>query len=222
MGSLATLEVFGADSGLTASKKTMSFVTNHDTDRNGPYLSYKDGARYKLANKWLLAEGYGSPQVYSSFTWGPPANPPANATDDDKAGKTQSPPSRRNGRVTNTDCSSGQWTCDHRDRGIVAMIGWHQDVGNAPKRNFYTDDFNVIAFSKGNRGWAAFNNGPTAKPITVQTGLPRNLLRRGERHPGEGLLRSSHRAHQRLRDGHRASVRSGGLRSDRSGVTSPV
>ena len=71
----------------------MSFVTNHDTDRNGPYLSYKDGARYKLANKWLLAEGYGSPQVYSSFTWGPPANPPANATDDDKAGKTQSPPS---------------------------------------------------------------------------------------------------------------------------------
>ena len=170
-GSLATLEVFGSKSGLTASKKTMSFVTNHDTDRNGPYLSYKDGARYKLATKWLLAEGYGSPQVYSSFTWGPPANPPANATDDDKAGKTQSPPSNADGLITDTDCSNGRWTCDHRDPKIVAMIGWHQYVGNAPKRNFYTDEFNVIAFSRGNRGWAAFNNGDTAKTIRVQTGM---------------------------------------------------
>lgn len=176
-GSLATLEVFGTESGLTASKDTMSFVTNHDTDRNGPYLSYKDGARYKLANKWLLAEGYGSPQVYSSFTWGPPANPPANATEEDKAGKTQSPPSRANGRITNTNCSNGQWTCDHRDRGIVAMIGWHKYVGSAKRANFYTDDFNVIAFSKGNRGWAAFNNGTKAKTIRVQTGMAPGMYR---------------------------------------------
>ena len=170
-GSLATLEVFGSGSGLTASKDTMSFVTNHDTDRNGPYLSYKDGDRFKLANKWLLAQGYGSPQIYSSFTWGPPANPPADATDDDKAGKTQSPPADADGFITDTNCSNGQWTCDHRDRGIVAMIGWHQYVGSAKRANFYTDEFNVIAFSKGNRGWAAFNNGSEPKQIRVQTGL---------------------------------------------------
>ncbi len=171
-GSLATLEVFGTGSGLTASKDTLSFVTNHDTDRNGPYLSYQDGARFRLANKWLLAQGYGSPQVYSSFTWGPPATPPAGATGDDLAGKTQGPPSNADGLVANASCSNGQWTCDHRDRGIVAMVKWHKYVKAAKRANFYTDDFNVIAFSKGNRGWAAFNNGPTAKTIRVQTGLP--------------------------------------------------
>ena len=53
------------------------------------------------------------------------------------------------------------------------MVGWHKYVGSAKRANFYTDDFNVIAFSKGNRGWAAFNNGSEAKRIRVQTGLPR-------------------------------------------------
>lgn len=171
IGSLATLEVFGKESGLTTSRKTLSFVTNHDTDRNGPYLSYKDGDRYILANLWLLARGYGSPQVYSSFTWGPPANPPANYTEEDKTGKTQGPPSNADGLITDTNCGNGQWTCDHRNRKIVAMIGWHKYVGNAPQRNFYTDEFNVISFSRGNRGWAAFNNGSTAKTIRVQTGM---------------------------------------------------
>jgi alpha-amylase len=160
-GSLAVLEVFGSGSGLTPSKDTMSFVTNHDTDRNrGEYLGYQDGARFRLANKWLLAHGYGSPQIFSSFTWQQTADSPP-----DRSGTS--------GLIADTDCSNGRWTCDHRDRGIVAMVKWHKYVGSAKRANFYTDDFNVIAFSKGNRGWAAFNNGPKAKQIRVQTGLPR-------------------------------------------------
>jgi alpha-amylase len=150
--------VFGKGSGLTSSKKTLSFVTNHDTDRNpGEYLGHKDGARFILANEWLLASGYGSPQVYSSFEWD---------TRDD------SPPARSNGLITDADCSSNAWTCDHRNRGIVAMVKWHNYVGNAKRANFYTDDANVIAFSKDRKGWAAFNNGTADKQISVQTGLP--------------------------------------------------
>ncbi len=171
IGSLATLEVFGTGSGLTKSSKTMSFVTNHDTDRNGPYLKYKDGPTFILANQWLLAQGYGSPQVYSSFTWEAPANPPANATPEDKDGRNQSPPSNANGLISDTDCSNGKWTCDHRNKGIVAMIKWRDYVGKAKRANWYTDEANVIAFSKGNRGWAAFNNGTAPKEIRVQTGL---------------------------------------------------
>jgi len=159
VGSIATLEVFGSGSGLTSSKKTMSFVTNHDTDRNpGEYLGHKDGATFILANEWLLASGYGSPQVYSSFEW---------ETRDD------SPPAKANGLITNTDCTSAKWTCDHRNRGIVAMVKWHNYVGSAKRANFYTDDANVIAFSKDSKGWAAFNNGTDAKQIRVQTGLPK-------------------------------------------------
>jgi alpha-amylase len=158
VGSIATLEIFGAGSGLTRSGKTLSFVDNHDTERNGDALNYKDGARYVLASEWLLASGYGSPQIFSSFTW----------ADDTNA----SPPANSNGLITNADCSSGKWTCDHRNPDIVAMVKWHNFVGNAKRANWYTDDANVIAFSKGNRGWAAFNNGTAAKQIHVQTGLP--------------------------------------------------
>jgi alpha-amylase len=112
----------------------MSFVTNHDTDRNaGEYLGHKDGARFILANEWLLASGYGSPQVYSSFDW---------ETRDD------SPPATADGLITDADCTSPAWTCDHRNRGIVAMVGWHNYVGTAKRANWYTDDANVIAFSR--------------------------------------------------------------------------
>jgi alpha-amylase len=157
VGSIATLEVFGAGSGLTASNKTLSFVDNHDTERNGDALNYKDGARYVLASEWLLASGYGSPQIFSSFKWDTP---------DD------SPPANSNGLITNADCTSAKWTCDHRNPGTVAMIKWHNYVGNAKRANWYTDDANVIAFSKGSKGWVAFNNGPADTQIHVQTGLP--------------------------------------------------
>jgi alpha-amylase len=157
VGSIADLEVFGAGSGLTPSAKTLSFVDNHDTERNGDALNYKDGARFILANEWLLAQGYGSPQIFSSFEWGADSN--------------ASPPADADGFITDTNCSAG-WACTHRNQGILGMVGWHNYVGSAPRGHFYTDDANVIAFSKGNRGWAAFNNGSAAKQIQVQTGLP--------------------------------------------------
>ena len=157
VGSIATLEVFGAGSGLTRSNRTVSFVQNHDLERNAnDHLNYKDGARNILAHEWLLASGYGDPQVYASFTW--------EAAD-------QSPPATADGLITNTDCTNGRWACVNRDPGIIAMVGWHNHVGNAARRNFYTDDANVIAFSRGNRGWAAFNNGTEDKRIRVQTGM---------------------------------------------------
>jgi alpha-amylase len=149
--------VFGAGSGLTPSAKTLSFVDNHDTERNGDALNYKDGARFILANEWLLAQGYGSPQIFSSFEWGADSN--------------ASPPSNADGLIINTTCGAG-WACTHRNPGILGMVGWHNYVGSAQRNHFYTDDANVIAFSKGNRGWVAFNNGAASKQITVQTGLP--------------------------------------------------
>jgi alpha-amylase len=157
-GSIASLEVFGTESGLTPSGKTLSFVTNHDLERNrNDHLGYQDGATYTLANQWLIAQGYGSPQVFSSFEW--------ESSDD-------SPPATSDGRITNTDCAAG-WTCVHRNAGIVAMVAWRHYVGTAKRANFWTDDANVIAFSGGNRGWVAFNNSSSDRRIRVQTGLPK-------------------------------------------------
>ena len=86
--------------------------------------------------------------------------------------RDDSPPANSNGIITDAECKSGAWTCDHRNRGIVAMVKWHSYVGAAKRANFYTDDANVIAFSKDSKGWAAFNIGTSAKQIHVQTGLP--------------------------------------------------
>jgi len=52
------------------------------------------------------------------------------------------------------------------------MVGWHNYVGSAPRANWWDDGGNVIAFSRGNKGWIALNNGPEASTITVRTGLP--------------------------------------------------
>ena len=157
VGSIATLKDFGSASGLTPSGRTWSFVQNHDTERNGDALSYKVGARNNLATEWLLASGYGTPQVYAGFTF--------EASDD-------SPPATADGLVTATDCSKG-WSCTDRVPGVLAMVGWHNYTGANARRNFYDDGENVIAFNRGGRGWVAFNNNLTGtKTITVQTGMP--------------------------------------------------
>ena len=156
VGSIATLQAFGADSGLTAGDKTVSFVQNHDTERNGDALNYKNGARNMLATEWLLASGYGTPQVYASFTW--------NTTDD-------SPPADADGMITDTDCASAAWSCTDRNAGVVGMVGWHNHVGKAKQQNWWDDGQNVIAFGRGAKGWVSFNNGSAAKKITVQTGM---------------------------------------------------
>ena len=171
VGSIATLKDFGAGSGLTPSAKTLSFVQNHDTERNGDALNYKVGARNTLATQWLLASGYGTPQVYAGFTWEAPANPADYPNNDDKNGNSSSPPADADGFVTDTDCSDG-WACTDRDPGVLAMVGWHNYVGDRARHRWYDDGANVIAFNRGNRGWVAFNNNQQgSKTITVKTGM---------------------------------------------------
>ncbi len=173
VGDISGLATFGAGSGLTRSSKTLSFVTNHDTDRNpGEYLGYRDGATYQLATEWLLADGYGSPQVYSSFKIVAPTGLPANASADDRSGKNASPPADAGGLITDATCGADSaWTCDHREHQIVSMVRFHRYAGSAAKRHVHDTEANVLAFSRGTRAWAAFNNSTTSKEIDVQTGL---------------------------------------------------
>ncbi len=156
-GSIATLRDFGVDSGLTPSRRTLSFVQNHDTERNGDALNYKDGATNRLATQYLLAAGYGRPQVYSAF----------NFTNQD-----DSPPATADGMITDAACGSG-WTCAHRDKGVTALVRWHNGVGAARQAHWWDDGANVIAFSRGDRGWVAMNNNTVARTVRVQTGLAR-------------------------------------------------
>jgi alpha-amylase len=163
VGSIATLRAYGEESGLTPSSKTLVFVQNHDTERNGDALNYKDGARNILANEFVLAYGYGTPQVYAGFAFGGDTN--------------QSPPSTPDGQITNTDCSGANptWICIDRNQGVANMVSWHNAVGAAPITNWWDDRANLIAFSRGNKGWITINNGPAAQTRSFSTGLPRGV-----------------------------------------------
>jgi alpha-amylase len=154
-GNITDLQVFGEASGLLPSAKELVFVENHDTERNGSTLNYKDGPTNIIATEFMLARGYGTPQVYASFEW-------TNVDD--------SPPADANGFVTNTDCKKG-WVCTDSVNGVANMVGWHNHVGGAPLTNWYDDGVDLIAFSRGNKGWIAVNNHTSAQTRTFTTGL---------------------------------------------------
>jgi alpha-amylase len=154
-GNIGDLKIFGENSGLLPSNKELVFVENHDTERNGSTLNYKD-PNNTIANEFMLAWPHGRPQVYASFAW---------VTSDD------SPPSDANGLITNTVCNNTTWVCVDRYTGVRNMVAFHNYVGNAAVTNWYDDGVNLIAFSRGNRGFFSTNNETTAKTITVQTGM---------------------------------------------------
>lgn len=154
-GSVSSLSNLGTGSGLIDPAYATTFVNNHDTERNGSTLSYKDGDTYRLANIFQLAYGYGSPQVYSGFTF---------------TGNDQAPPNS-SGFVTNTDCSNG-WYCTDRDSAIESMVGFHNTAGSAPVANWQSKDGNNIGFSRGSTGFVALNNSSGSTTYTYTTGLP--------------------------------------------------
>jgi alpha-amylase len=52
------------------------------------------------------------------------------------------------------------------------MVGWHNHVTGEPVANWYDDGSNLIAFSRGAKGWIAINNETTPQTHTLTTGLP--------------------------------------------------
>ena len=98
-------------------------MENHDSERNGSTLSYKDGATNTIATEFMLAEGYGTPEVYASFAW---------------TNRDDSPPADANGFVTDTNCNKG-WVCQDRFTGVANMVGWHNYVGDAAIANWADD-----------------------------------------------------------------------------------
>ncbi|OIV36861.1 hypothetical protein BIV57_13960 [Mangrovactinospora gilvigrisea] len=156
-GSISDLQTFGATwGGMNPSDKAVSFVANHDTERNGSTLSWKDGATDDLATLFLLGWDYGTPQVYSSFAW-------QNSDD--------APPDNADGTVTATDCSSSAWYCMDRRTSVTGMVGFHNAVKGAAVTHWQAPSGDVIGFGRGSAGFMALNNSGSAATETFSTGL---------------------------------------------------
>ncbi|KFI65861.1 pullulanase [Bifidobacterium cuniculi] len=170
-GSLTSLSDLGERLGDTKRNKfaipdelANVFVTNWDTARNGQALTYRDGADYALANAFMLAYDYGTPRLISDYGF--------TASDDGAPGSTAT-------EVPEVDfadeCSSadGQWNCQQRWTPIRGMIAFHNYVHGTQVTDWQEHDDNVIAFSRGNKGFIAINNSTDdLKGLEFDTDMP--------------------------------------------------
>ncbi|MFC9220384.1 carbohydrate-binding module family 20 domain-containing protein [Streptomyces hygroscopicus] len=150
---LASLKNFGEAWGYLPSGKASVFVTNHDTERSGRTLTYKDGATYTLAQIFSLAWPYGAPDVHSGYEFG----------DKDAGGPA-------GGKVT--ACDTDGWKCQHAWREIASMVAWRNTAHGEAVTNWWDNGNNQIAFGRGDKAYVAINHEGSSLTRTFQTSLP--------------------------------------------------
>ena len=167
----------------TPSNQTVSFVSNHDTERNGQTLNYRDARYFEFATAMMLAEDYGQPMLYSSF-----------AFDDYDLGP------RQTGDVVDAISCDGvvgpkesyqnlEWICQHRWSSTVNMIKFRDVVADAPVVEKYRER-GVYGFAREGKGYFITNVFDTKEmTVSVATTLPdgeyQNLID-GEMHQISG------------------------------------
>ncbi|STX29496.1 Alpha-amylase precursor [Legionella beliardensis] len=150
---LSYLSNFGEAWGYLPSNKARTFVDNWDTERNGSTLTYKNGPNYILANVFMLAHPYGAPNIYSGYEFSDFNTGPPNS-----------------GKVVS--CFQDGWTCQHKRRQIANMVHFHNTVAGTPVTNWWSNDYQAIAFGRGNKGYVVINHENTELKRVFQTSLP--------------------------------------------------
>ncbi|MFC4514925.1 alpha-amylase family protein [Streptomyces ehimensis] len=150
---LAYLKNYGEGWAYLPSDRASVFVDNHDTERNGDTLSYKDGANYTLAQVFMLAWPYGSPDVHSGYEF----------TDRDAG-----PP--RGGAVG--ACWQDGWKCQHAWPAIRNMVAFRNAVRGTPVTGWWDNGYQAIAFGRGDKGYVVVNHEGFAVSRAFQTSLP--------------------------------------------------
>ena len=152
--------------GMVESDQAVTFVDNHDTERNGQTLNATDGATYALANVLLLATDYGMPVVYSGYAFSDRDTGPAQDAD---------------GAVLDAECpaevgpdverADGDWVCTHSWPMVEGMVGFHNATVGLPVTNWW-EDRRQIAFGRGEAGFVVVNKDDEPYAGTWTTSLP--------------------------------------------------
>jgi alpha-amylase len=163
--SLKWLRNFGPQWSLLPSNLALTFVDNHDNQRghgagSDNILTYKNAKAYKMASAFHLAWNYGISKVMSSYAFENADQGPPNVE-----GNIISPKFNANGACIEP------WICEHRWRQIYNMVKFKSVVENASVGNFWDNGNNQIAFSRGNRGFIAFNLENHDLNARLKTGL---------------------------------------------------
>ncbi|APU15654.1 MULTISPECIES: carbohydrate-binding module family 20 domain-containing protein [Actinoalloteichus] len=151
--SLAYLANYGEAWGFMPAGQSGVFIANHDTERNGSTMNYRDGAAYTLAHVFMLAHPYGTPSVHSGYDF---SDHDAGAPGGGNVGA----------------CYSGGWRCQHAWPQIANMVGFRNAAGDAGITNWWDNGNDAIAFGRGDRAFVAINHEGSSITQTFQTSLP--------------------------------------------------
>jgi alpha-amylase len=150
----------------TPSNQTISFVSNHDTERNGETLSYRDARYFELATAMMLAEDYGQPMLYSSYAFesydAGPFEKVQGVVDVDCTGVTG----------PKAEYKNYEWICQHRWQSTINMVAFRDRVQAAPIVEKHVER-GVYGFARENIGYFITNVFARKEmPVSVQTTLP--------------------------------------------------
>nr|AAO14611.1 AMYREL [Drosophila greeni] len=160
---LKWLQSWGTDWGFLKSEQALTFVDNHDNQRDhGSVLNYKSPKQYKMATAFHLAYPYGISRVMSSFAFDDHDTPPPQ----DAQENIISPEFDEDGA-----CVNG-WICEHRWRQIYAMVGFKNAVRDTELSGWWDNGDNQISFCRGNKGFLAVNNNLYDLSQELNTCLP--------------------------------------------------
>ncbi|MDO2949430.1 alpha amylase C-terminal domain-containing protein [Aeromonas simiae] len=157
-GQIKNLKTLGESWGLLPSNSAFVFVVNHDRERGhggGGMLTFMNGARYELANTFMMAWPYGWKQVMSGYRFA-------------DMGKYETD----KGAPSSTPCTDAQWNCEQRRPTIMNMAMFHNKTDGQPVSNWWDNGNNQIAFGRGDKGFVAINNESGSLVATVPSGLP--------------------------------------------------
>ncbi|MEY3028710.1 MAG: hypothetical protein RL198_107 [Actinomycetota bacterium] len=152
-------------SGYVPSDSAVSFVSNHDTERNGKALTYKQANLFELATAMMLAEEYGQPMLYSGYAFS----------------SYDAGPYQNQFGVAPVECVAGvgplfeyepdDWICQHRWPSTLAMVEFRDVVGTAATVNI-VKGAGIYGFEREGKGFFLANASREPYSFEVPTGLP--------------------------------------------------
>ena len=177
-GSITDLKNIKSDL-LKNSNDATVFVANWDSARGSETLSPTSGARYELANAFMLGYDYGHPKILSDyyFVKSTQYDDGVKDTSDtkvpyvnmDEACATSKDP---------TQMTYGNWNCQQRWTSIRGMIRFHNAVNGTKVTNWQENGNNNIAFDRAAdgsspaKGFMAINNTLQDHDVDYTTTLP--------------------------------------------------
>ena len=159
--------------GFNASNKTITMVSNHDTEHHGPSsLAYWETQKYQLAHVFMLSAKFGIPQIYSGYSFS-----------DERLGPNTDPNTQK---VVQAKCASstrpvtiireGLYNCIQRWRSTSGMIAWRDVAGSAPETKVgytkHADGAKILKFNRGANTFIAMNSTQKSRKMGILTNLP--------------------------------------------------